>query len=446
MSLPASPADDLAGVVGQLYRACHLPPPLVLHARDPADFARLIGVLHRGPGPAVLVAGLMLPLMAATIGLLGLVRSMDVITSTIAVSIGVMAATWPVSPFAAAQPANRFVGHAGRAAAGALLVLGGVVAWAFAGPSSVAPTLALLGAAVGLARAGAVANGGVPGRLGIALTLRRPLPPLGMRSVQPLLRDRLAEALADLGVTVGSWGRGLGAARDDAPAMAEIATRLERRVAWRTHELMPLLGRLARRPDAHPLDLAEVAGEPPRILAAAARLDRFCAGATFLERAVIVLANEPSCGEVVPSAARTATPPAADATRLAAAHLELPFVWLTALTCLPARPRRWLLAKVIDDEPDPALRLEALLAMGPDGFFEALGRPPVDQGRDGALFIAGSREAPSALVRVIDQARHADGGERVHWLPVPPHLATAHEAVAWTFGKAPGAYRPSHET
>ena len=39
-----------------------------------------------------------------------------------------------------------------------------------------------------------------------------------------------------------------------------------------------------------------------------------------------------------------------------------------------------------------------------------------------------------------------DGAPHVHWLPVPPHVATAREAVAWTFGKSERDYRPIIET
>jgi hypothetical protein len=50
------------------------------------------------------------------------------------------------------------------------------------------------------------------------------------------------------------------------------------------------------------------------------------------------------------------------------------------------------------------------------------------------------------MLRVVDVVQGADGGEKVHWIPVPPHIATAREAVAWTFHKNPDDYWPSVES
>jgi hypothetical protein len=49
-------------------------------------------------------------------------------------------------------------------------------------------------------------------------------------------------------------------------------------------------------------------------------------------------------------------------------------------------------------------------------------------------------------VRVEDKVQGSDGLPRRHWLPVPPHVASPQEAVAWTFGRTVAAYAPELET
>lgn len=60
--------------------------------------------------------------------------------------------------------------------------------------------------------------------------------------------------------------------------------------------------------------------------------------------------------------------------------------------------------------------------------------------------IAGERRR---FVRVVDPAPAVDRARREHDIPVPPECATAHEAVAWSFGlrHSPGElYAPENET
>jgi hypothetical protein len=58
----------------------------------------------------------------------------------------------------------------------------------------------------------------------------------------------------------------------------------------------------------------------------------------------------------------------------------------------------------------------------------------------------GPEQTPLALVKVRDASPMADGVHREHWLGVPPHVATAREAVAWTFGMSESAYAPAAES
>ena len=161
------------------------------------------------------------------------------------------------------------------------------------------------------------------------------------------------------------------------------------------------------------------------LLAAAGALDRACAAVTVLDGAVVLLPGDPS-------------PEPSEALAL----LGVPALLAAALHRLPDR----LTAALIAGEPDPVIRLRAIEALGFARFFAGLGRPPVDRGPEGELYIAGRGDAATAVLRVVDLVHGPDGGEQVHWISVPPHLATTHEAVAWTFHKDPGAYAPQQES
>jgi hypothetical protein len=118
-----------------------------------------------------------------------------------------------------------------------------------------------------------------------------------------------------------------------------------------------------------------------------------------------------------------------------------------AIALVPsARLADRLLARLVTSDPDPALRIDAIERIGFERFFAALGASPVDRGAAGALFLAGQRPLATAVVRVEDTVRDASGRPRAHWLPVPPHVATAREAVAWTFGKREQDWDPAVET
>jgi hypothetical protein len=50
------------------------------------------------------------------------------------------------------------------------------------------------------------------------------------------------------------------------------------------------------------------------------------------------------------------------------------------------------------------------------------------------------------MVEVLNATPQEDGSFKNYWLRVPPHIQTAHEAVAWTFGRDVRKYRPKVET
>jgi hypothetical protein len=84
--------------------------------------------------------------------------------------------------------------------------------------------------------------------------------------------------------------------------------------------------------------------------------------------------------------------------------------------------------------------------MGIDRFIAAARLRPVQRDGAGELYLVGPPLDPLAFVRVVDSSPNPDGTTRLHWLGVPPHVATAREAVAWTFGLTEQEYAPATET
>jgi hypothetical protein len=105
-----------------------------------------------------------------------------------------------------------------------------------------------------------------------------------------------------------------------------------------------------------------------------------------------------------------------------------------------------LLAGRVAEIREAARRHAAITAMGPDRFMAVLRPRLVQEDAFGQLYQIGPREAPSAFVAVRDQVLGPDGTRLTHWISVPPHVATAREAVAWTFGMSEAEYRPTHES
>jgi hypothetical protein len=55
-------------------------------------------------------------------------------------------------------------------------------------------------------------------------------------------------------------------------------------------------------------------------------------------------------------------------------------------------------------------------------------------------------DEPLVMVKVVNSTPEPDGEFKDYFLRVPPFCATAHEAVAWTFGETIKTYRPLVET
>jgi hypothetical protein len=84
--------------------------------------------------------------------------------------------------------------------------------------------------------------------------------------------------------------------------------------------------------------------------------------------------------------------------------------------------------------------------MGEARMIAAAGIEPVHSDTFGDLYLIGPEQNPLAYVKVQDASPGPDGLHEEHWLSVPSHVATAREAVAWTFGMNESAYRPTAES
>jgi hypothetical protein len=84
---------------------------------------------------------------------------------------------------------------------------------------------------------------------------------------------------------------------------------------------------------------------------------------------------------------------------------------------------------------------------GYDRLILETGAEPVHADEFGVLYrIRLSRRQTITLVHVTNATPELDGTRRRYFLRVPPEVRTAHEAVAWTFGLRPEAYRPIQES
>ena len=104
------------------------------------------------------------------------------------------------------------------------------------------------------------------------------------------------------------------------------------------------------------------------------------------------------------------------------------------------------MARYLVRVPEASRRTGAIRTFGLERFFTVLRPKPVQEDRFGRLFMIGRPQDPSGFVEIEDATISPDGSRKRYWLSVPPHVATAHEGVAATFGKTAGTYAPQIET
>jgi hypothetical protein len=93
--------------------------------------------------------------------------------------------------------------------------------------------------------------------------------------------------------------------------------------------------------------------------------------------------------------------------------------------------------------------------MGAEAFMAQIAANVVSEDSFGRLWRAdiGDRE-PYTVVEVVNGTANPDGSPKTYWLPVPYTnelrdnnvIATAHEAVAWSYGLLPEQYAPAVRT
>ncbi|MFC7543868.1 DUF6745 domain-containing protein [Siccirubricoccus deserti] len=98
-----------------------------------------------------------------------------------------------------------------------------------------------------------------------------------------------------------------------------------------------------------------------------------------------------------------------------------------------------LLARRLRRLPEARRRTPAIQTMGTARFMAALRPRPMQEDAHGRLYLLGRSEDPSVFVAVHDRGLGPDGTPLEHWISVPPHVATAREAVACSFGMNEGS-------
>lgn len=98
-------------------------------------------------------------------------------------------------------------------------------------------------------------------------------------------------------------------------------------------------------------------------------------------------------------------------------------------------------------EENAELRRVMLEVFGYDRYLAESGAEPVHRDETGVLWrIDLPGDEPVVMVEVVNSTPEPDGSFRTYYLRVPPHVRTAREGVAWTFGLDEADYRPERET
>ncbi|MBL6081803.1 hypothetical protein JMJ56_27855 [Belnapia sp. T18] len=456
--ISTSRTNPTTAAVEDFYSACHLCPPAVLVARDAAHFGRLAAQITRSFGFVEVMGCLML-------GMVLLVMLTPPAGDGIAAAYGALMALllpWFV--------ASRLV-HRGN----------GVVL----GEALLRVLLSLLvGAAViGVARlAGAehrIAFRAAGLAMGAGVCLQLALLPLvpcfvrwrlrrtvhtgsrllpwsiilrGARRADAVVTARLASALDDVDQTHG--GRGLRGHRGQTQwaMQSAIMEGVQSQSVW-SSDIGLVLGQsvgYSTDPAARVGALTSTGIDPaslPRVLRAAGDLDRRAEAVAAFHGVAVVL----------PAGASPTSTPAAVTLRPNRRSNRLP--WREALRWLDNAPgvalavdlapsdglADWILAHRLTWLPEVERRTPAIRVLGVERVVAALRLRPVHEDEYGRLYQVGRREVPSTFVAVRDRVLGADGTPLEHWIAVPPHAATAREAVAWSFGMGETEYQPARE-
>lgn len=457
---------QLAGNMAQLairdlYQACHMPPPVVAVARDPIEFGRLVRRSHRGWW----WAWLFVPLMSG--GLLGEAALGFARMPEFGLASGLSAVL--IIPMLRAVLGSE-LGRRGRGArqirqglamASIGLVAGGIEllrgqTWLFSigyGGSTAAiwACLFFMGDLLRPTLARWRSRREMTPRLRIRHLMWGSVP--ANRSLAPRLLRALEEVWPDEPMRPrlvdDRWD-------SHDPAREEMRAALQAQIGrWRYFPPAdPILGRSLDRWNATGRRLSQVAAHFPD----AARLPRVLQAATVLTELTEAVSVFHGVAVVLPAGAPTSAVPKSAPGKWRRSRRD---PWWAALRSLDEddiglalaidlAPTEWLadklLARQVARMPDARARGTAIAAMGLDRFMGALAPKRVQQDASGCLFQVGHSEDPSTFVEVLDRVVGPDGRPLRHWISVPPHMATAREAIAWSFGMNEAEYRPARES
>lgn len=107
-------------------------------------------------------------------------------------------------------------------------------------------------------------------------------------------------------------------------------------------------------------------------------------------------------------------------------------------------------ARQIQRESNVEVRHIMLERYGADRYLRVAGAERVSSDDTGILWCSdmgdGIDAEPLVMVEVRNSTPEPDGSHKHYWLRVPPHIRSAREGVAWTFGLPTGDYRPLVES
>jgi hypothetical protein len=101
----------------------------------------------------------------------------------------------------------------------------------------------------------------------------------------------------------------------------------------------------------------------------------------------------------------------------------------------------------IRGERNVELRRIMLEHYGHERYIVDSGAEPIQQDEAGRLWrVLLPEDEAITMVEVVNSTAEPDGTFRTYWLRVPPHMSTAKQAVAWTFGLEEQEYVPEVQT
>jgi hypothetical protein len=463
-----SPSADsrLQQAIGRLYSACHLSDPKIVVARNATEYARVCQSLTRRSG-VNLFCELMMPFgmimlffSVVASGVKGLSsqsgsfeHAIDGLLLGMSFALVLFVAVFP------SEPNNP--PHEGRPPLHwrlgvTLLIMGSLAACAW-GIAAFSPRQAAFIAICGtMALIVPLLLGRLLWpfwrRLELSRDLGSALPLRGCRPVQAVIEHRLGSAISTLRTSVPTDpGISLSQVRrEPRQASTELVEQEARRLAGMWRNWTSLLGPAGR--DFTAYEVARLTLEDldpellPTILQAAVEIDRRADAICVFDGIAVLL----------PAGAPLTYPqrqePGSTSERAKIRHAGV-FDWLgyrgplaALVAVIPHSLGDYLMVRYLVRVPEASRRTGAIRSFGLERFFAALKPKPVQEDRFGRLFMIGRPQDPSGFVEIEDATISPDGSRRRYWLSVPPHVATAHEGVAATFGKTAGTYAPKVET